>query len=240
MKRYFQISFISFSVLALATACASGKWSYSGNNGPENWGGVCAEGKIQSPFDITAPNKAAKGDLKLNYEASAAEIVNNGHGLQVNLTGNNTLTSGGKTFNLIQFHFHTPSEYAINGKRTAAVAHLVHAAADGELAVVGILYDAGAANKVLAPVFDNAPKNAGGKKNLSEKINPKSMLPRSLAHYNFMGSLTTPPCSEGVNWFVLQSKVRLSKDQIAVLSGLYPDTARPLQARNDRKIRSAR
>jgi carbonic anhydrase len=114
------------------------------------------------------------------------------------------------------------------------------AAADGELAVVGVLYEEGAQNAVLAPVFDNAPQQAGGKKALANKLNPSSMPPRSRAHYAFMGSLTTPPCSEGVNWFVMKATVKLSGEQIKVMTDMHPNTARPLQARNDREIRSVR
>lgn len=240
MKRYLMVACMSIIAAVFTASCASGKWSYTGSNGPENWGGTCADGKVQSPIDITAPFKSGKSDLKLSYGTAAAEVENNGYGLKVKLSGDNTLTTKGKTFNLVQFHFHTPSEYAINGKRTAAVAHLVHASADGELAVVGLLYDEGAKNGLLAPIFDAAPAQAGGKKALANKLNVKAMLPRSRAHYAFMGSLTTPPCSEGVNWFVMKSVQKLSADQLKVMTDIVPDSARPLQPRNDREIISTR
>ena len=219
--RYVRVISAVVFVTAIGGACASAHWSYAGEGGPENWANLdaknsaCGQGQRQSPIDITKPFVNGRADLKLTYAAASGEIVNNGHTIQVNLTGNNTLQSGGKTYRLLQFHFHSPSEEAVAGKRFPLVAHLVHASEAGELAVLAILFETGAANAELAEVFSNLPAAEGTKKALAGPINPKAMLPGSLAHWNFSGSLTTPPCSEGVNWFVLQSPVKISDEQLA-------------------------
>ena len=241
-----QVLVLVLFLLGAFTACASSHWSYAGESGPENWASLdaknsaCSEGQRQSPIDIQAPFKNVKADLKLSYGPSQAEVVNNGHTIQVNLSGENTLQSGGKTYRLLQFHFHSPSEEAVNGKRYAMVAHLVHASDAGELAVIGVLIQTGRASAALAPVFDSLPAKAGEKRALAASFNPKQLLPASLTHWNFDGSLTTPPCSEGVNWFVLKTPTSVSTEQLAAFDALYANSARPLQARNDREIRLAR
>lgn len=229
-----------------AAACASSHWSYAGETGPERWASLdeknaaCASGQRQSPIDIVAPFRNAASDLALNYQPSRAVVVNNGHTIQVNISGENTLQSGGKTYRLLQFHFHSPSEEAVGGRRFPLVAHFVHATAAGELAVIGVLFEDGLASAELAPVFANLPSESGQSVELAGALDLRKLLPASLAHWNFDGSLTTPPCSEGVNWFVLQSRGRLSADQIRAFTRLYPDSARPLQPRNAREIRSRR
>jgi carbonic anhydrase len=229
-----------------AAGCASAHWSYSGETGPERWASldeknaVCESGQRQSPIDISGPFRNAASDLALRYQPSRAVVLNNGHTIQVNITGENTLQSGGKTYRLLQFHFHAPSEEAVSGRRFPLVAHFVHASAAGELAVIGVLFESGAASAQMAPVFANLPSEPGKSVELADTLDLRSLLPTSLVHWNFDGSLTTPPCSEGVNWFVLQNRGRLSPDQISAYTRLYPDTARPLQPRHGREIRSRR
>ncbi len=237
---------LAVAVLAGGVACASAaKWSYGGSAGPEQWGSLdakyaaCAEGKVQSPIDIKAPFTAAKGDLTINYGASPITVANIGKTIQVNVGGNNSITTGGKTYKLLQFHFHAPSEEAVKGKRYPMDVHFVHATDAGELAVIGVLIDAGTASSAYAPIIENLPQQVGGSQ-AAGSIDPSTLLPARKSYWNYDGSLTTPPCSEGVNWFVMQSPVTLSKEQIEAYTKLYPNTARPLQPRNDREIRAVR
>lgn len=217
-------------------------WEYEGKHGPAKWGqlepgfSVCGLGKEQSPIDIRNASKTPLQPLALSYTASAAEIVNNGHTIQVNLADAGTLTLDGVPYKLVQFHFHTPSEEKIKGKASAMVAHLVHKSADDKLAVVAVMLKQGKTNAALKPVFDSMPKSNGEKHALDARFDVAQILPADHGYYKFMGSLTTPPCSEGVRWQVLKQPVEVSKAQIAAFRNLYKHNARPVQPLNGRKV----
>jgi carbonic anhydrase len=210
-------------------------WDYRGEAGPQAWGTLdasfagCKLGHEQSPIDIHGAHKAHLAPLALDYHATAGEIVNNGHTVQVNLTDAGALTIAGVPYKLVQFHFHTPSEEHINGKAYPMVAHLVHKSEDGKLAVVAVLLKQGKANAALKPVFDGLPQAADEKAALAEPFNVADLLPADHGYYKFMGSLTTPPCSEGVQWQVLKQPVEVSRDQIRMFQKLYKANARPIQ-----------
>jgi carbonic anhydrase len=210
-------------------------WDYRGEAGPQAWGTLdasfagCKLGHEQSPIDIHGAHKAHLAPLALDYHATAGEIVNNGHTVQVNLTDAGALTIEGVPYKLVQFHFHTPSEEHINGKAYPMVAHLVHKSEDGKLAVVAVLLKQGKANAALKPVFDGLPQAADEKAALAEPFNVADLLPADHGYYKFMGSLTTPPCSEGVQWQVLKQPVEVSRDQIRMFQKLYKANARPIQ-----------
>lgn len=248
IKNYVTVFGSILLVAALAACGGKAQWGYTGEIGPEKWGSLdeayaeCAEGKVQSPINIAPPYERGERDLEISYSASKAVLVNNGHTIQVNLEGENTITTEGKTFKLVQFHFHAPSEEEVKGKQFPMDAHLVHVGPGGELAVIGLLIWEGAEESELTEVFENLPAESGAEVQLTESINPEELLPptRSRSYWRYMGSLTTPPCSEGVNWFVMQSPVTLSKAQIEAYTSIYPNTARPIQPRNDRDIKTVR
>jgi carbonic anhydrase len=217
-------------------------WGYGGEHGPSHWGGMeagfaeCKLGKEQSPIDIENPTKAALPALDFKYTKGAAEIVNNGHTVQVNLADGGVLNLDGVPYKLVQFHFHTPSEEKVHGKPYSMVVHMVHQSADGKLAVVAVLIKEGKANAALAPVFDHMPAKEGSKAAIDGGFDVVGVLPSEMGYYKFNGSLTTPPCSEGVRWQVLKTPVEASKSQIAAFQKLYKMNARPVQPLNGRKV----
>lgn len=210
-------------------------WAYGGETGPEHWGklaqefGTCSAGKEQSPIDIKA-NMAVKanlGTLKLDWKDSPLEILNNGHTIQANYAPGSSFTLKGKTYKLLQFHFHSPSEHLENGKAYDMEVHMVHKADDGDLAVVGVLLKKGAENATIKKLWSELPKEENEKKTAALMINAKGFLPKHTSYWHYEGSLTTPPCSETVNWFVMKEPVALSEDQIKTFTALFPNNARP-------------
>ena len=240
------LSKLAAVVLFSATpAFASGDvhWTYSGHTGPEHWGelkpefATCKTGKVQSPIDLAQANTAGQIAVSANYKAAPLTILNNGHTVQVNFPAGSTMTSAGREFYLLQVHFHTPSEEAINGKRFPMVAHFVHKDATGALGVLGVLFEEGAANSELAKIIAAAPKYEKAAAPVAGvTINPADLIPSALNVYRFQGSLTTPPCTEGVNWHVAQSTVTASPDQIRAMISIMGNNARPLQPLNDRLV----
>lgn len=218
-------------------------WSYHGPGKPENWhkldeaNTACKLSKEQSPIDIKAASaeKAPLPALAFGYNDGAVEIVNNGHTVQVNPANGGTLKIGADEFKFLQFHFHTPSEEKINGKAYPLVAHLVHKNEAGKLAVVAVLFKTGKENEALAPVFSSLPAKEGETSKL-DSLNIRGFLPEKQQYFAFMGSLTTPPCSDGVRWHVMPTTVEISKSQLNAFKKLYKMNARPVQALNGRKI----
>ena len=222
---------------------AKPKWSYEGSTDPSHWAGldpgysVCSNGHMQSPIDVKGSKKADLPELKISYNSVPLNIINNGHTVQINYPAGSKLTVGGKTYTLKQFHFHHPAEEEIEGQKFDLVAHLVHADADGHLAVVAVLFEKGAAN----PLFDTVWKNVPAEKEkavdvTSVSVNAKDLVPAEAGYYTFQGSLTTPPCSEGVTWYVLKKHATLSGEQLDAFAKLYPHNARPIQPTNGREI----
>ena len=213
-------------------------WGYEGDNGPEHWGDnfpVCGTGKKQSPLNITGPFEKSKDVLSVDYKEGPLKMFNNGHTIQVNVEPGSTLTINKETFDLLQFHFHRPSEEQVDGKNSAMVAHFVHKSKDGKLSVIGVLLNEGKDNAAIKTLWANLPPKEGVEY-LPEKVsfNPGSMLPKDLGFYNYEGSLTTPPCTEGVQFYILKKPMDISKDQV----GKFPFklNARPVQNLNGRKI----
>ncbi len=224
-------------------------WSYEGPTGPQAWGqlqpafNVCAIGKRQSPIHIeeSATLQGPAEPLQFNYQPSKGSVVNNGHTIQVDLEGDNTLTVRGSTYKLLQFHFHHPSEERINYKGFAMVAHLVHKNAEGQLAVLAVVFDPGEASPLIETVWMHMPLDVNDRVKLPDgAIDVNLVLPTDQHYYQFMGSLTTPPCTEGVLWLVLKTPMTLSRDQLKLFAKLFPNNARPIQPANDRVIREAR
>ena len=221
-------------------------WSYEGEGAPENWAkidpnnNVCAVGQRQSPIDIREGIKVDLEPVKFDYRPSTFRIVDNGHTVQVNV-GDSRITLTGKTYELVQFHFHRPSEEKVNGRRFDMVAHLVHKADDGALAVVAVLLERGQENPFIQTLWNNLPleKNAPVSPP-SGSIDPLALLPAARDYYTYMGSLTTPPCTEGVLWLVMKQPVQVSSDQIGIFSRLYPNNVRPIQPSANRMIKEGR
>ena len=218
-------------------------WGYSGKAGPENWAKIdakyaaCAAGRNQSPIDLANLAEAELKPLKLDYKAGAAEIVNNGHTVQVNYGAGSTLTADGRSFQLTQFHFHSPSENMIKGKQFPLEGHLVHSDKDGNLAVVAVMFEEGAANPLLAKLWPAMPAKAGDKAALPAGLGVSPMLPGNHDYYRFNGSLTTPPCSEGVWWLVMKKPATVSKAQVEQFpKTLGFDNNRPIQPVNARPV----
>ncbi|HMV18853.1 MAG TPA: carbonic anhydrase family protein [Zoogloea sp.] len=222
-------------------------WSYDGDGGPPNWGvlkpewGLCSTGERQSPIDIREGIKVELEPIRFDYKPSYFRVVDNGHTIQVNLGPGNTLSVMGRQYDLVQFHFHRPSEERINGKGFDMVAHLVHKDLDGRLAVVAVLLERGSAHPLIQTLWNNLPleKNVEyGPEGVSIDLN--QLLPDNRSYYTYMGSLTTPPCSEGVLWMVLKQPAQMSADQIGIFSRLYPMNARPVQSIKGRLIKESR
>lgn len=233
----------AIAVAALIAAAATGEaahhWSYSGPNGPSHWGEACAPGKSQSPIDIRTASAIHKKapPLAFNYRPSPLHIIDNGHSIQVDVDPGSTLSAGGTRLPLVQFHFHRPSEEAIDGRHSAMVVHLVHRDADGNLAVVAVLLREGAANPLIATVWKSLPKRKGHEVSPpGVTIDPSELLPADRSYFSYVGSLTTPPCTEGVRWFVLKDPVTVSSSEIGTFAKLYPGNARPLQPVNGREV----
>jgi len=218
-------------------------WSYEGTNGPKNWGqldpayATCAAGHAQSPIDIKDASLVDLPPLKFDYNSVPLSIINNGHTIQLDYAPGSSLKVGEKTYVLRQFHFHHPGEEHLNGRGFDFVAHLVHDDGNGHLAVVAILFETGASNALLDAVWRNIPARAERATNeQSVSLNARDLLPPDYGYYTFGGSLTTPPCSEGVTWYVLKSQSTLSANQLAAFAKLYPNNARPIQPLYGREI----
>lgn len=225
-----------------AAAGHAAHWSYAGDTGPTHWGSLapeyalCAKGTQQSPIDIKQTTSVDLPNLALHYSATPVEIVNNGHTVQVNYAPGSWMEVDGTRYDLLQFHFHSPSEHTIAGKHAAAEMHLVHKSKDGTLAVVGVLLEEGAANSSFDPVWNNLPSKPGAAQRFEATVDVTSLLPTDQRTYRYPGSLTTPPGTEGVHWYLMQEPVRLSKGQIAAFTRVYRGNNRPTQALNGRTV----
>lgn len=226
----------------------SAHWEYEGENGPAAWGkmqpefSTCSLGRRQSPVHITDADTLVgpAEPLQLRYMPSTASVVNNGHTIQVDLdpASPNTLTVRGSTYKLLQFHFHHPAEERINYKGYSMVAHLVHKNDQNQLAVVAVLMDPGPASAFINKVWTYMPLDNQDRVQMPPgALNVADLLPPDLRYYQFLGSLTTPPCTEGVLWLVLKTPVTLSSEQLRLFSKLFPNNARPTQPLNNRVVR---
>ena len=212
-------------------------WDYE-THGPTCWGDFaqeCQKGHLQSPINIDSHKSLpleGSLSLKMNEDIhTTADVVDNGHAIQVNVNNGGKLILDGREYTLVQFHFHGHSEHTIDGKQYALEGHLVHKSVDGHLAVVGIMFNEGKNN----PVLDNVLGGIGR----TIRIDPQDLLPEDKKHYyHYMGSLTTPPCTEGVQWYILKAPMTASKDQIADMRAHYDHNFRPVQPKNSIRLES--
>ena len=220
-------------------------WSYAGAGGPAEWGlmkpefSACGSGTRQSPIDIRSGVKVDLEPIQIDYRPSGFSVVDNGHTIQVNIEGGNSIEVQGRRYDLLQFHFHRPSEERIDGRQFDMVAHLVHKDPEGRLAVIAVLLDRGSAHPLVQTVWNNLPLEKGTEMRVRTGLDMNHLLPADRRYFTYMGSLTTPPCSEGVLWLVMQQPVPLATDQINVFSRLYPMNARPIQSASGRLIKQS-
>lgn len=220
-------------------------WTYEGKGGPGEWGSMnpawakCASGTRQSPIDIRDGFRVNLDAVQFDYKPTRFSVLDNGHTVQVNVGLGNTITVTGHTYELTQFHFHLPSEERVNGKGYPMVVHLVHKDAVGRLAVVALLVEEGEPNEAVQQVWNNLPLEKNDALVATSSIEPARLLPERRDYYTYMGSMTTPPCTEGVLWIVMKEPIRLSSQQIAIFARLYPMNARPIQPLAGRRIKES-
>lgn len=217
-------------------------WTYEGAEGPDHWGDIdpayaaCGTGKSQSPIDLHSASAEDLANIAFHYQASDLRILNNGHTVQVNYDAGSYIEVDGERYDVAQFHYHAPSEHSIDGQLFPAELHIVHKNAAGQLAVVGILLTEGAENPAFQPFLSNLPDHEAEESDAGVKIDAAAFLPATQTTYRYSGSLTTPPCSEGVSWFVMDHPVELSADQIAALETVFEGNNRPVQPINERSL----
>jgi carbonic anhydrase len=229
---------------APAFAAEDCSWSYDGATSPEHWAEICAPrnatcaaGTRQSPIDLPAAPVGDLPHLSFHYQLTPLKVKNNGHTIEVEVEPGSYVRIGTERFNLAQFHFHTPSEHQLQGQSFPMELHFVHKNALGEIAVVGVFLQEGAANPLLQEIWDHIP---GVEHVVSESeeasIQPEDLLPADKAYYRYAGSLTTPPCTEGVRWHVMHEPIEVSAAQIEEFRSIFPLNARPLQLLNERPV----
>ena len=229
---------------ALVLASGGTHWTYEGAEGPGHWAelsqdyATCGLGTHQSPINITTTVKEKLPPIEFNYQPAELKIVNNGHTVQVNYADGSSIKVGRDTYKLVQFHVHTPSEEQVNGKAYDMVVHFVHKNDAGQLAVVAVLFKQGEENAALKAVWKSMPAKAGPEQAVAGvQVNGAELLPAARGYYTFEGSLTTPPCSEGVRWLVLKQPVEMSAAQLTVIRRIFPHNARPVQPLHDRVVK---
>ena len=268
MKKQGRISPLAYAIAALSLASCTGEhtaseshdedhavhWGYDANDGPAVWGSMddawraCAKGREQSPIDLTDATNIelpaveihtpSEQEVEVLNQAGVIHELDNGHTIQINARTGETMTVGDKTYALVQFHFHAPSEHTVDGNHFPMEMHFVHQAEDGALAVVGVLIDEGAPNPGIVPLWTHLPEGPGAETTIeipagfADHIFPGV----GTGFYHYDGSLTTPPCSEGVEWYIRKTPTQLSKDQIATFTAVYDHNNRPVQVLNERTL----
>lgn len=237
-------------MLMLSSACApqqvettSPHWTYEGEEGPSHWGeldqtyAVCGTGKSQSPIDVANPSAQDLTNISFHYQPSEVNILNNGHTVQVNYDPGSYIELDSVRYDVLQFHYHAPSEHTVDGESFPAELHIVHKNANGILAVVGILLKEGTENAAYQPFISNLPAEKTAAKDAGVKINAMDLIPSVQTTFRYNGSLTTPPCTEGVNWLLMTTPVALSIQQLTAFDSLFEGgNNRPVQLINDRTL----
>lgn len=218
-------------------------WSYAGHDGPDHWGAIssdyisCSQGLNQSPIDLTGMVEGELPELSIKYASLGDSVVNNGHTIKVNYQPGSKIEIGDKTFELKQFHFHAPSENRIMGRSFPMEAHFVHSDKEGNLAVIAIMYSVGEQHQELEKAWAFMPEEAGKKNQLSVPVDAARLMSTNRDYYRFNGSLTTPPCTEGVEWYVMKSIQSVSKQQLdKFVEIMAHDNNRPIQPLNARIV----
>lgn len=220
-----------------------GHWSHSGAGGPEEWAKLqpgfemCAKGQRQSPIDIHSGIQVKLEPIGVDYRSGPFKVMDSGHTLEVTPARGSSIVVMGKRYDLVQFHFHRPSEERVDGRSFDMVLHLVHKDLDGRLAVLAVLLAEGQSHPEVQTIWNNWPLEQRQEVAALAPLDLSKLLPEDRRYFTYMGSLTTPPCTEGVLWMVLKSPVQVSVEQIAIFAHLYPMNARPIQPSNGRLIK---
>jgi carbonic anhydrase len=222
-------------------------WSYYGRTGPSNWGhldpqySACSKGKLQSPIDIRgAKVDPALRPIEFHYLSGPVTLVNTGHTVRVNVVPGSYIVVGGARYDLVEFHFHHPAEDLVNGKLSDLQIDIVHKNPAGELAIIGVRVNEGRVNGSLAALWPSLPPTPGATTSIQADFNPLGLLPADRSYWSYTGSITVPPCTEGVHWLAMQTATELAQDQWQAFAKLYPDDARPIEPTNKRKIAASR
>jgi carbonic anhydrase len=250
MHRRSVLKILGASALAACPLCASGAlaagkdgahWTHEGPLGAKHWGDLdrsfaaCSTGRQQSPIDLRESTPAGLEEVQTHWRPVPLDILNNGHTVQVNTGSAGFMVLDGRRFDLLQFHFHHPSEHTLYGESFPMEAHFVHKSADGDLGVLGVFMTKGDENATINKIWRNVAIEGGSRK-LEDFIDPATLLPDDRAYFRYAGSLTTPPCSEVVSWAVMAQPITVSPRQIEAFANLYPMNARPIQKLNRRFI----
>jgi carbonic anhydrase len=242
----FAVSMMACPLCAIPIAKAeegAPHWGYEGETGPARWSELsadfksCSLGLEQTPIDLRDAVKSQAGSIEISYQAMPLTILNNGHTIQVITPPASKITIDGTPYRLLQYHFHHPSEHLLAGKGFDMELHFVHKSASGALTVVGVFIKPGASNGALAPIWSVMPSHESSSVTIeSMSVNPAKLLPADREYFRYMGSLTTPPCSEGLTWTVFRSPIEASPEQIRNFAALFPLNARPVQQLNRRVL----
>ncbi len=236
------ILLFSSYVTSLAGESVSAPWGYKGANGPNNWGRLseayldCSKGKNQSPININWAVKLDLDQVEFHYNPTSVFLINNGHTIQLNHSSGSYIVIAGSRFDLLQLHFHARSEHQVNGRHYPMEMHLVHQDRDKRLAVIAVFFRSGRQHKSLQKLWKKLPRKKGASVSGNAVINVTTLLPNKRSYYHYMGSLTTPPCHEGVRWLVLKNPVQVSKRQLNTFKKLFSANNRPVMPLNGRNI----
>ena len=241
----FTLSFPSLKAAVANEQQGDIEWDYD-KVGPETWGDlspdyqICEMGTQQSPINLqpgAVLHADNLNDLEFDYHLSSLKIVNNGHTIQINPDPDNHLKISGKNYDLLQFHFHHPSEHVVSGKKYPMEAHFVHRHQEtGDLAVLGVFIEEGAQNQILSKIWQQLPEHKSKEQAIAGHLNPMQILPHKKLAYRYNGSLTTPPCSQIVHWIVFEEPIKASKQQLGQFAKIFPNNARPVQPANNRFV----
>jgi carbonic anhydrase len=243
--RFPAVAVFALGVAAIASAQTSAPWSYQGKTGPLVWGKLdpayqaCSKGHEQSPLDIRGAHlNKALGSIEFHYIAGQVTLKNDGHTIVAHVNPGSYIVAGGVRYELVEFYFHHPGEQAVRGKLSDMDVHLLHRSADGKLAVVAVrlMEEPGNPNAVLAALWPHLPKTAGATEKVEEMVSAGGLLPADRGYWTYTGSLTAPPCTEGVRWFVLEQELSLSRDQLRAFAALFRMNTRGLQEGHGRRI----
>lgn len=243
--RFHRVVLLVFSVAALAAAQSGTNWTYTGKNGPLNWGKLdpgyraCSQGHEQAPIDIRGAhlNKGLQ-PIEFHYIGGPVTIENTGRTIVVHVNPGSYMVADGQRYELKEFSFHHPSEEAVKGRLTDMDVELLHQSSDGKMAilVVRLSMDRGDPNAVMAALWPHLPQKAGASERVTDTINAGGFLPADRGYWTFTGSLTIPPCTEDVRWFVIQDVLSISRAQLRAFTYIFPMNSRPLQDTHGRKI----
>ncbi len=243
--RHSIVAALILAFASLASAQSTAHWDYEGKTGPLGWGKLdpaytaCSKGREQSPIDIRGAklNKALK-PIEFHYIAGPVTLENNGHTIVVHVNPGSYIVANGVRYDLVQFHFHRPSEESFKGKLSDMDIHLVHKSADGKLVVLAVRLneDLGFPNAMLSTLWQHLPTKVGASEKVTDMVNPGGLLPADRGYWTYMGSLTTPPCTEGVRWFIFEQELSVSRDQLRAFAAIYNINSRPVQDAHGRRI----